>query len=79
MILGSNQILEVSLIVGQRTKGATMRNYAEIREALIDKIEGKTGALLTVPYHEIATTDLLKLAIALYPEGLPEYWEYMNQ
>jgi hypothetical protein len=56
-----------------------MRDYAEIRESLIDKIEAKTGALITVPYSEIATTDLLKLAIALYPEGLPEYWEYMNQ
>lgn len=56
-----------------------MRPIAEIREALIDRIEGKTGSLLSVPYHEIATTDLLKIALALYPEGFPEYWELMNQ
>lgn len=60
-----------------------MKDYSEIREAIIDRIEGKVGTLSSVPYHLIDTTDLLKLANVLcektFPQGIPEYWEYMNQ
>lgn len=51
----------------------------QLRQRIIDFIEGKTGALKSVPYHMISTRDLIVLQIALNDGiGTNEYWQYMN-
>lgn len=52
---------------------------SQLRQRIIDFIEGKTGALKSVPYHMISTKDLIVLQIALNDGiGTNEYWQYMN-
>lgn len=52
---------------------------SKIRQRVIDFIEGKTGALKSMPYHMISTRDLIVLQIALNDgHGTDEYWQYMN-
>lgn len=59
-----------------------MNHRIALRAKIISRIEGAAGDMLSMPYEQITTPDLLKLANALYlkeyPTGIPEYWEYMN-
>lgn len=51
----------------------------QLRQRIIDFIEGKTGALKSVPYHMISTRDLIVIQISLNDGlGTNEYWQYMN-
>ena len=51
----------------------------DIRDVIIhNRIEGMTGYLDDMPWNEISTITLLKLANALHDKTIPEYWIYMN-